>query len=85
MPFASQDNQKSDWILVSPKVFIHNGYQVIGISDKTNNVRVVVEEVVCPSASKNQQVILHLIGVDYLDVQRAGIILGMSRNRHLFK
>ena len=28
-----------------------------------------MEEVVCPSASKNQQVILHLIGVDYLDVE----------------
>ena len=44
-----------------------------------------VEEVVFPSASQNQQVILQQVRMDYLDVQRAGVFPGMSLNRHLFK
>lgn len=54
--------------LISSEVLIYNRDQVIGIRNKSNDVGVVVEQVICPATGKNQKVILHLVGMDNLDV-----------------
>ena len=42
--------QKMDRILITPEILIYNRGQVIRISDKTNDVSVVVEQVIFPVA-----------------------------------